>query len=106
MWKQPRIRLRQDYGVTGYADATEGFLASVRRGGRPTMGCSIRRRVRQRRMPYPCVSVLFVQPVVNFILAQVHGCFSWQSFWKRGSERNGSQYGLSPRRAGVTLSCT
>ena len=27
-------------------------------------------------------------------IAQVHGCFSSQSFWKRGSLRNGSQNGL------------
>jgi hypothetical protein len=31
----------------------------------------------------------------------VHGCFCSQSFWKAGSERNGSQSGSSLRRAGV-----
>src|SRR5882724_1096233 len=31
-----------------------------------------------------------------------HGCFSWQSFWKAGSARKGSQIGSSLRRAGVT----
>jgi hypothetical protein len=33
--------------------------------------------------------------------ASFHGCFSLQSFWKAGSERNGSQSGSSLRRAGV-----
>jgi hypothetical protein len=32
-----------------------------------------------------------------------HGCFSSQSFWKRGSPRNGSQIGSSLRSAGVTF---
>ena len=34
-------------------------------------------------------------------IAQVHGCFSSQSFWKAGSARKGSQIGSSLRRAGV-----
>ena len=34
-------------------------------------------------------------------IAQIHGCFSSQSFWKAGSARNGSQSGSSLRRAGV-----
>ena len=34
--KKPRIRLRQGYGVTGYADATDGLWDGIRRGGRPT----------------------------------------------------------------------
>src|ERR1700730_2721124 len=32
---------------------------------------------------------------------RLHGCFSSQSFWKAGSDRNGSQIGSSLRRAGV-----
>src|SRR5262249_7219002 len=32
---------------------------------------------------------------------RIHGCFSSQSFWKRGSPRNGSQAGWSLRSAGV-----
>jgi hypothetical protein len=36
------------------------------------------------------------------IIARLHGCFSWQSFWKAGSARKGSQIGSSLRRAGVT----
>ena len=35
-------------------------------------------------------------------IAQVHGCFSSQSFWKAGSERKGSQIGSSLNSAGVT----
>jgi hypothetical protein len=34
-------------------------------------------------------------------IAQVHGCFSSQSFWKAGSARNGSQIGSSRKSAGV-----
>ena len=30
------IRLRQGYGVTGYADATDGLWDGIRPGGRPT----------------------------------------------------------------------
>ena len=33
--------------------------------------------------------------------SQLHGCISSQSFWKAGSERNGSQSGSSLRSAGV-----
>jgi hypothetical protein len=49
------------------------------------------------------VAVL-LEPVMLLLteIAQVHGCFSSQSFWKAGSERNGSQSGSSLRRAGVT----
>src|SRR5204862_4983485 len=32
---------------------------------------------------------------------KLHGCFSSQIFWKRGSPRKGSQNGSSLRRAGV-----
>jgi hypothetical protein len=35
-------------------------------------------------------------------IAQVHGCFSSQSFWKAGSVRNGSHSGSSLKSAGVT----
>ena len=34
-------------------------------------------------------------------IAQVHGCFSSQSFWKAGSPRKGSHCGWSLRSAGV-----
>jgi hypothetical protein len=37
---------------------------------------------------------------------EIYFCFSSHSFWKRGSERKGSQYGWSLRRAGVTLAAT
>ena len=35
-------------------------------------------------------------------IAQVHGCFSSQSFWKAGSPRKGSQIGSSRKNAGVS----
>src|SRR5216110_2306133 len=37
---------------------------------------------------------------------RTHGCFSWQSFWNAGSERNGSQSGSSLKSAGVTPELT
>jgi hypothetical protein len=33
--KKPRIRLRQGYGVTGYADATDGLWDGIRRRRTP-----------------------------------------------------------------------
>jgi len=38
--------------------------------------------------------------------SQHHGCFSSQSFWNRGSERNGSHKGSNFRLATVTLAGT
>jgi hypothetical protein len=38
-------------------------------------------------------------------IAQVHGCFSSQSFWKRGSLRSGSNIGSSLNSAGVSGIC-
>src|SRR5262249_39682732 len=47
----------------------------------------------------------FLEIVSNdFLVLQaprIHGCFSSQSFWKRGSPRNGSHCGLSLKSAGV-----
>ena len=90
------------------------FLAGVRRGGRPTIGCPIGRAgPATAELPTRFLSVLSVQSVVEFYLARIHppsakgsygvagGCFSSQSFWKAGSERKGSQSGSSLRRAGV-----
>src|SRR5439155_26280761 len=42
-------------------------LAGVRRGGRPTIGCSVRHAGPSNRgKPYPLVSALFGQSVVKF----------------------------------------
>ncbi len=44
-------------------------LAGVRRGGRPTIGCSVRHAGPSNRgKPYPLVSALFGQSVVKLFL--------------------------------------
>ena len=47
-------------------------------------------------------SARLVTLTVSALSVVDYGCFSSQSFWKAGSERNGSQIGSSLRRAGVT----
>jgi hypothetical protein len=54
-----------------------------------------RRSGKPRDAPCLFVSMLSVQSVVNLFWRRIHGCFSSQSFWKRGSERSGSHTGSS-----------
>src|SRR5436309_15443908 len=60
------------------------------------------RRVPQWPDALPFLYPLSAQSVVNFFSARVHGCFSSQSFWKRGSFRSGSNMGSSRSSAGVS----
>jgi hypothetical protein len=58
-------------------------------------------------LPSDCAKALRTKletgPALQVMSSSQHqGCFSWQSFWKAGSERKGSQIGSSLRSAGVT----
>jgi hypothetical protein len=73
------------------------FLTGVRRGGRPTIGCSIRDGGSgSHATPYPFVYVFSGQTVVKFTsvlgeeAAWIYGCFSLHSFRKAGSPRKAS----------------
>jgi hypothetical protein len=67
MWREVTRKVWETADDTDITD----FLTVVRRGGRPTTGCPIGRPGSgNRQTPYPFVSALSVQSVVNFILAQ------------------------------------
>ncbi len=70
MSRMPPLDSLRRLGTADVADATARFLAGVRRGGHPTIGCSIRHaRSSNRGTPYLSVSALSVRSVVNLIFA-------------------------------------
>jgi hypothetical protein len=95
---EPRIRLRQSYGVTGCTDATDGFLAAVRRSSReiqpaPTTAGKLTRTPTARRKShlYPCdpYQILFLLFLAEFLETRIGAQGIPDRIEPKKSRRNG-----------------